>query len=82
MGTGNTGSFRWEEDRKHTPEERINYWKDKATQSQSRVFFLDKDNQKLAKTIAERDRQLAEYRQCFGPIMFSTPQVNENGEDS
>ncbi len=91
MGDGSTYSFRYEKNRKLTPEEQITYWQSAAMQYKSERDQLVKTNERLAlrlgateRTVVslgikleQADRISSVYGQIFGfeLISFQTPTV-------
>lgn len=70
MGYGSTSSAHFDEKRDLSAEFRE--LKRRVAQQQAVIINQDRKLQKLAVTLADRDNELAEYRQCFGPIAFNS----------
>lgn len=73
-------SYRWQKDRKLTDRERATFWEQEAMQLRSELNRADKTLQRLTLRLARREKELAEYRQCFGPMRFDTPGTSEDAE--
>lgn len=61
MGDGSTYSFRYEKNRKLTPQELITYWQDRALQAESERNQLVKTNERLALKLGGAERLIVSY---------------------